>query len=74
VPQPVPATLPAAMTQVASWLGMPPPAFAVAQKAWPNLSLNRSANGRAPWPRGSSGSSSAARPRRPAVVARLALR
>jgi hypothetical protein len=40
----------------------------------PNWSLNRSANGRSPWPRGSSGSSSAARPRRPAAVARLALR
>jgi hypothetical protein len=40
----------------------------------PNLSLNRSANGKSPWPRGSSGSSSAARPRRPAVAARLALR
>jgi hypothetical protein len=42
--------------------------------AMPNPALNRSANGRSPWPRGSSGSSSAARPRRPAVVARLALR
>jgi hypothetical protein len=42
--------------------------------AMPNPALNRSANGKSPWPRGSSGSSSAARPRRPAVAARLALR
>ncbi len=40
----------------------------------PNPTLNRSANGRAPWPRSSCGSSSASRPRRPPVVARLAPR
>jgi hypothetical protein len=40
----------------------------------PNLSLNRSANGKSPWPRCASGSSCASRPRRLAVVARLALR
>jgi hypothetical protein len=40
----------------------------------PNLSLNRSANGKPPWPRCASGSSCASRPRRLAVVARLALR
>jgi siroheme synthase (precorrin-2 oxidase/ferrochelatase) len=39
-----------------------------------NLLVNRSANGMAPWPRGACGSSCASRPRRPAVVARLALR
>ena len=39
-----------------------------------NMSLNRSANGRSPWPCGRLGSSSAARPRRPTAVARLALR
>jgi hypothetical protein len=42
--------------------------------AMPNPALNRSANGKSPWPRGASGSSSASRPRRHAVVARLALR
>jgi hypothetical protein len=40
----------------------------------PNLSLNRSANGKPPWPRCASGSSCASRPRRLAVVARLAQR
>ncbi len=40
----------------------------------PNLSLNRSANGMPPGPRGSCSSSSASRPRRHAIVARLALR
>jgi hypothetical protein len=40
----------------------------------PNWSLNRSANGKSPWPRSASGSSCASRPRRLAVVARLALR
>ena len=40
----------------------------------PNMSLNRSANGRPAWPCGRLGSSSAARPSRPAAVARLALR
>jgi hypothetical protein len=40
----------------------------------PNWSLNRSANGKSPWPRGASGSSCASRPRRLAAVARLALR
>ena len=40
----------------------------------PNLSLNRSANGVPPGPRGSCGSSSASRPRRHTAVARLALR
>jgi hypothetical protein len=40
----------------------------------PNWSLNRSANGKPPWPRCASGSSCASRPRRLAVVARLALR
>ena len=39
-----------------------------------NPSFNRSANGKAPWPRGGLGSSSASRPRRLAVVARLTLR
>ena len=43
-------------------------------KLLPNPSLNRSANGMPPWPRGSGGSSSASRPGRHAVVARLALR
>jgi hypothetical protein len=47
---------------------------APAQRPQPNPSLNRSANGRSPWPRGASGSSCSSRPRRPAVVARLALR
>jgi hypothetical protein len=42
--------------------------------AMPNMSLNRSANGKPPWPRCASGSSCASRPRRLAVVARLALR
>jgi hypothetical protein len=40
----------------------------------PNPSLNRSANGRSPWPRGASRSSCTSRPRRPAAVARLAPR
>jgi hypothetical protein len=40
----------------------------------PNLSLNRSANGVSPGPRGSCGSSSASRPRRHTAVARLTLR
>jgi hypothetical protein len=40
----------------------------------PNMSLNRSANGRPAWPCDRLGSSSAARPSRPAAVARLALR
>ena len=44
------------------------------QKARPNLSLNRSANGVPPGPRGSCGTSSASRPRRHTAVARLALR
>jgi hypothetical protein len=42
--------------------------------AMPNPALNRSANGNPPWPRSASGSSCASRPRRLAVVARLALR
>jgi hypothetical protein len=42
--------------------------------AMPNPALNRSANGKSPWPRGACGSSCASRPRRLAVVARLALR
>jgi hypothetical protein len=42
--------------------------------AMPNPALNRSANGKSPWPRAASGSSCVSRPRRPAVVARLALR
>jgi hypothetical protein len=42
--------------------------------AMPNPALNRSANGKSPWPRCASGSSCASRPRRLAVVARLALR
>jgi hypothetical protein len=42
--------------------------------AMPNPALNRSANGKSPWPRSASGSSCASRPRRLAVVARLALR
>jgi hypothetical protein len=42
--------------------------------AMPNPALNRSANGKAARPRGSLSSSSAARPSRPAAVARLALR
>jgi hypothetical protein len=42
--------------------------------AMPNPALNRSANGKSPWPRCTSGSSCASRPRRLAVVARLALR
>jgi hypothetical protein len=42
--------------------------------AMPNPALNRSANGKPPWPRSASGSSCASRPRRLAVVARLALR
>ena len=44
------------------------------QEPRPNLSLNRSANGVPPGPRGSCGSSSASRPRRHTAVARLALR
>jgi hypothetical protein len=40
----------------------------------PNPTLNRRPNGRSPWPRGSCGSSSASRPRRPAVGPRLAPR
>jgi hypothetical protein len=44
------------------------------RKPLPNLSLNRSANGVPPGPRGSCGSSSASRPRRHPAVARLALR
>jgi hypothetical protein len=47
---------------------------APAPRPQPNPSLNRSANGRSPWPRGASGSSCTARPRRPAAVARLAPR
>jgi hypothetical protein len=42
--------------------------------AMPNPALNRSANGKPPWPRCASGPSCASRPRRLAVVARLALR
>jgi hypothetical protein len=42
--------------------------------AMPNPALNRSANGRSPWPRGASGSSCTSRPRRPAAAARLAPR
>jgi hypothetical protein len=42
--------------------------------AMPNPALNRSANGKSPWPRSAPGSSCASRPRRLAVVARLALR
>jgi hypothetical protein len=42
--------------------------------AMPNPALNRSANGKSPWPRSPPGSSCASRPRRLAVVARLALR
>jgi hypothetical protein len=42
--------------------------------AMPNPALNRSTNGKPPWPRCASGSSCASRPRRLAVVARLALR
>ena len=49
------------------------PKFIQAQVA-SNMSLNRSANGRPAWPCGRLGSSSAARPSRPAAVARLALR
>jgi hypothetical protein len=45
-----------------------------AREPRPNLSLNRSANGVPPGPRGSCGSSSASRPRRHTAVARLALR
>ena len=45
-----------------------------ASQVRPNKSLNRSANGRPAWPCGRLGSSSAARPSRPAAVARLALR
>jgi hypothetical protein len=44
------------------------------QEPRPNLSLNQSANGVPPGPRGSCGSSSASRPRRHTAVARLALR
>jgi hypothetical protein len=40
----------------------------------PNRSFNRTANGRAPWPRGAFGSSCTARPRRPPAVGRLTLR
>jgi hypothetical protein len=47
---------------------------APAPRPQPNPSLNRSANGSSPWPRSASGSSCTARPRRPAVVARLAPR
>jgi hypothetical protein len=47
---------------------------APAPRPQPNPLLNRSANGRSPWPRGASGSSCTSRPRRPAVVARLAPR
>jgi hypothetical protein len=47
---------------------------APAPRPQPNPSLNRSANGRSPWPRGASGSSCTSRPRRPAAVARLAPR
>jgi hypothetical protein len=39
-----------------------------------NMALNRSANGKSPWPRSAYGASCTARPRRLAVVARLALR
>jgi hypothetical protein len=42
--------------------------------AMPNPALNRSANGKSPWPRGACGSSCSSRPRRLAVVARLGLR
>jgi hypothetical protein len=44
----------------------------ISQEPRPNLSLNRSANGVPPGPRGSCGSSSASRPRRHTAVARLA--
>jgi hypothetical protein len=47
---------------------------AASRKPLPNLSLNRSANGMPAWPRSGCGSSSASRPGRHAVVARLALR
>jgi hypothetical protein len=47
---------------------------APSRKPLPNLSLNRSANGVPPGPRGSCGSSSASRPRRHTAVAQLALR
>jgi hypothetical protein len=40
----------------------------------PNRSFNRTANGRAPWPRGAFGSSCTARPRRPPAGGRLTLR
>ncbi len=44
------------------------------QKPVSNLTLNRSANGTAPWPRGAVCTSCASRPGRCAVVARLASR
>jgi 4'-phosphopantetheinyl transferase EntD len=60
-------TMPAAQRLIAR--------LAAAQReAMSNSTLNRSANGRPAWPRGRLGSSSAARPSRPAVVARLAPR
>jgi hypothetical protein len=66
------------MAATAGSLAMAPPFVCQAgwpvRKAVPNLSLNRSANGKSPWPRCASGSSCASRPRRLAAVARLALR
>ena len=47
---------------------------AVAQKLRPNMSVNRSANGWPPCPRGAACLSCASRARRPSVVARLPLR
>jgi len=45
-----------------------------AKKPLPNMSVNRTRYGKAPWPRGSQGSSSASRPGRPASAGRLPLR
>ncbi len=50
------------------------PFRSLAENAVSNLTLNRSTNGTAPWPRGAVFTSSASRPGRCAVVARLAQR
>ena len=43
-------------------------------KPWPNMSVKRTRNGMAPWPRGSACTSSASRPGRHAAAGRLPLR